>query len=509
MSSSRSRLVLLGAIAVTFVFVGCQNPAQVTWSSFPLEAQWAAAASPAPSDSSFSGLTTDTSGNVVACGYLDTALTFGFGTGPTITGYDSTNTNPLLVKFSPSGTVLWAATEIGGVDSAFNGVASDASSNFYTVGYVNGATLYDFGNGATVASTGGGAANSLIVKYNNAGVAQWAKSSTVGNSGNRFAAVAADPAGESFAVGYQRTSGSFSYGNGVQVSTSATWSFVVVKFDTNGVAQWISTVTTGTATSLASAVAADSSGYSYVAGVIETNAAFGFGTVLGTATATATGANNGTPNANGVLVKYAPNGTALWAQTPAGGTLPTAYNGVAVDSSGNSFAAGYLYGGGTQDFGNGQTATAGFSGSNAVAVKYDSNGVTQWVKTIASGPGASVFNAASVDSSGNLYVAGTITGPGTYDFGNGQTLVAPATGLNLVIVKYRSNGTTQLVYTVLSATSTSGFNAVATDGSGNLCAAGNLGPGSVNLGNRVTSTGGFSGTGPSTFSGNAFVVKYH
>ena len=131
----------------------------------------------------------------------------------------------------------------------------------------------------------------------------------------------------------------------------------------------------------------------------------------------------------------------------------------AVDTSGNVYGAGKIYGTGTYDFGNGVTAAGQVaSGFSVLVVKYNSSGKAQWAKTLSAGSSHSTYYAVVVDSSGNVYAAGAINGNNSFGFGNGVTATGPtsgsgASGDNLVLVKYSSDGTAQWARTVSGASS--------------------------------------------------------
>ena len=106
-------------------------------------------------------------------------------------------------------------------------------------------------------------------------------------------------------------------------------------------------------------------------------------------------------------------------------------------SDGSVYAAGYIDGTGTFNFGNGVTATG-----------------TYWQRKRCTGeirqhrPGVvgsnrdrrelvtSSFAGVSVASGGYVYAAGDISGTGTYNFGNGATATGTYIGSNIVLVGY-------------------------------------------------------------------------
>jgi outer membrane protein assembly factor BamB len=255
---------------------------------------------------------------------------------------------------------------------------------------------------------------------------------------------------------------------------------------------WARTVTAGNNNSYFSAVTADSSGNVYAAGGQSGtgNYNYGSGTITGTYS-----------HENAVLVKYDSSGTAQWAKTVTAGSNNSWFNAVAVDSSGNVYAAGYQYDTGTYIYGSGVSVAGTYSEENAVLVKYDSSGTALWARTVTAGSNISEFNAVAVDSSGNIYAAGHQNGTGNYNYGSG-TITGTYSHENAVLVKYDSSGTAQWAKTVTTGSSASRFNATVVDSSGNIYAAGyQYGTGNYNYG-----SGNIAGTG--SVGDNAVLVKY-
>jgi len=471
--------------------------------------QWAVTTTGAYGVSTFNATAVDGSGSVLEAGTFSGNYSFAFGGFASLSGLSSVE-NPLIVKMSSSGNVLWAQSGGGsnGDNFAFTGVSTDASNNVYAVGTTAGTKgdTYTFGSSPSVTTTPAASSASILVKFDSAGNPAWAiSSSSIG--GDTFTGVAADASGNSWAVGSNSNSaGSIAYGTGAQGTVDGSGDLVIAKFNTTGSALWISACYSSLSSSRYNGVAVDSSGNSYAAGAVNGTAA----TVIGTASNNVSVSGSCTAQ-YAVLVKYSPSGVPLWAVSPPSGGVDTVYNAVCVDNSGNSVVVGSLLGGGAaQNFGNGQVLTGGDtmkSDTNVVIVKYDTNGNTLWARTVSAAAGASTFTSVSVDSLGNCYAVGTVTGTGSgvYTFGS-QSITVPSsiTGTALVIVKYNADGTVQWVKTVSNGTSTSQFSGVAVDRtSGNVFAVGNLNSNTpFDCGNSVTATGYYSsGT-------NALVVQY-
>ncbi|HEY2032373.1 MAG TPA: SBBP repeat-containing protein [Rhizomicrobium sp.] len=148
--------------------------------------------------------------------------------------------------------------------------------------------------------------------------------------------------------------------------------------------------TTGTTTAQASAI--DASGNIYVLG----NATGDFGSQI----------NQGTQDV--YLTKYDSAGNVQWTQMVGSAGSASGY-GLALDQNGNA----YVTGSSTADL----TTTAIADGnSDSFVAKYDTNGTPIWTQQLQT-LNANQANAISVDSSGNVYIGGQVTGV----VGAGQT----------------------------------------------------------------------------------------
>jgi hypothetical protein len=159
------------------------------------------------------------------------------------------------------------------------------------------------------------------------------------------------------------------------------------------------------------------------------------GLTAGTAytfTVTATNAN-GTSAASSASNSVTPNIPYFLATLDQGGVNDIGKN-IKVDSSGNTYIAGYI----------------GGSGTDAFVAKYNSSGAVQWQRRLTSAAYEAAFSLV-LDSSSNVY----ITGYATNDF---------------LIAKYNSSGTLQWQRKLGNATG--GANGIGVDSSGNVYVAG-------------------------------------
>ena len=153
------------------------------------------------------------------------------------------------------------------------------------------------------------------------------------------------------------------------------------------------------------------------------------------------------------VVKYNSSGTKQWTQQL--GTSSYDYaTGVATDSSGNVYLAGYT--------GGGLDGNSSAGSSDLFVVKYNSSGTKQWTQQLGTSSGDYAQGVAT-DSSGNVYVRGNTNG--------GLDGNTSAGGSDFFVVKYNSSGTKQWTKQ-LGTSSSDHANGVATDSSDNVYVAG-------------------------------------
>jgi outer membrane protein assembly factor BamB len=454
-----------------------------------VQALWARTISEGGILSWYYSLTADASGDVYAAGGMQGGASYGFGNGVTAAG-TSTSYNVLLVKYDASGTAQWARTLTEGTGrSWFRSVAVDGAGNVYAAGHMEGSGTYGFGNGVSAAGTCSSWSNALLVKYDSTGTAQWARTVVVGDDLSEFWGLAVDGAGNVYVSGRIRGIGTYGFGDGVSVAGTYSDGInaVLVKYDGSGAAQWARTVTQGTSYSWFTSLAADSDGNTYAAGGTEGTGSYGFG---GGVTIT------GTSYYNLALVKYDTSGTAQWARTFTQGSGVSWFSSVAVDNASSVYVSGYMNGTDAYGFGNQVTATGVSENQNAVLVKYNVSGTAQWAQSITQGTEGCTFDSVAVDSSGNVYVAGSLRGSGEYGFGAGVTAAGTYPGgFNLVLLRYSAIGTARWARTVTQGDGPSAFYAVLAGSSPEIYAGGYVGTGTYGFGDGVTATGTSSGDG--------------
>lgn len=388
-------------------------------------------------ESGFHAVAVDASGNIYAAGYVCGTKTYDFG-GKSVTGKNA-GSSFALVKYDPAGNALWAATVYSSNASSTNfyGVAVDGSGNAYGVGDAGGPYMSGFQLSPTVslAAIGGTApaSNAFIAKYDADGAAQWCETLATAPANSRFNGAAADASGNVYAVGYIGGNSTFDFGSGATVSGANSnysgTSCVIVKYGPGGAAQWARSATSSSSSSGGSfynAVALDASANAvYAAGYLKGNFSYGFGP-----SASASGPSAGYDSV--ALVKYDSSGNAQWARTTFSSNTASAwFHGVAVDGSGDCYAAGYIYGDSLYDFGESRAAAGPLSGRNGlVLAKYDSTGKVRWAQSASAASAENKYNAVAVDSAGNACAVGYSTGTSTVGLGNAASAAGSSSGTN-------------------------------------------------------------------------------
>lgn len=234
-----------------------------------------------------------------------------------------------------------------------------------------------------VTGTSGGSASSwwypqndyLTIKYNSTGVKLWeARYNGPGNGSDNPTAIAVDASGNVYVTGNS-------------LGSNGSWDFATVKYNIDGIQQWVSRYDGPGWYAGANAMTVDASGNVYVTGHSAYDAP-SYGIWTG--------------GFDIVTIKYNTDGIQQWKvayNDPVGDgdDYPLA---IAVSGSGDIYVAGTI---------GGKTHGWYYYGRQYGIIKYNSNGMLQWVAKYdgpAHGEDVATSLALAVDTGGNVYVTG-------------------------------------------------------------------------------------------------------
>jgi len=395
--------------------------------------------------------------------------------------------DPFIVKYSLTGLAEWAKSFRANTSSdSGNAVAVD-STGLYVAGNYSSASNISLGNGVTLPTSV--SSDAFIVKYDVAGVAQWATGISATSSIDSASGIAVDPTGV-YVVGRYSNSTSLSLGNGVTLPASVNLDAFIIKYNLAGIAQWANTVS-GSEFDYGNAVAVDSTGV-YVGGQYTSTSIVSLGNGVTLPISDSEGIIE-----NAFTAKYNLTGVAQWATTVSGTGGGTALS-FALDSTG-LYVGGQYDSTSTVSLGNGVTLPISV-GRDAFIIKYNLAGVAQWATGITSEEtNNEAANALAVDSTG-VYVAGRYSNSTSLSLGNGVTLPA-SVGLDAFIIKYNLSNVAQWA-TAISGTGSDNAIGLAVDSTGMYVTGSYISTSNVSLGNGVTLPISRSGT-------DAFTAKYN
>jgi len=346
------------------------------------------------------GIAVDAGGNAYVTGDTDSPNF------PTTAGAFQTtkpgSTSAYVAKLNSSGTALVYGSYLGG--SAFDhgtGVAVDSSGNAYVSGFTE-STDFPTTTGAFQTSVVAGSAHAFVVQVNSTGTALLYSTYLGGSRQDIANGVRVDSQGNAYVVG-STFSGDFPVTAGAYQPTQhgGTNAFVT-KVNPTGSGLAYSTYFGGGNEELGDAIAIDSSGNAYIAGVSDS-----------TDMPTTAGSFQSTPppDFNAYVAKLNATGSALVYSTFLGGSASEEARAIAVDSSGNAFVAGDTT---STDFptANPVQATAGGS-LDGFATVLNPAGSALVYSSYIGGSGAEFAWGIATDSSSNLYATGTT---GSTDF---------------------------------------------------------------------------------------------
>lgn len=342
----------------------------------------------------------DRNNNIIVTGYYkSTDLVFG----PILT--NSGGQDMFIVKFGPSGNVLWASSAAGTANDVGHTVTTDSVGNIYLIGAFSSLTL-DFGSTGTTL-TNLNIVDGFISKYSSSGVLIWARD--FGTTWNDLGSSIAMVDDRSFVISGYTDAPAIAFGNDVLYSNSFGEIFVV-KYDTSGNVLWArgadgagSTQSLGYDFDLGNCVSTDREGNVFVSGLFSSTGLDFGGTVLTSPTYQSM-----------YLAKYDSTGNLHWATSVnTSSNINLFHNSICTDDRGNVYMAGFFA---NNTLVIGSDTLINHGGFDIVIAKYDSSGSVLWAKN-EGGSGYEQPNDIAVDKDGNAVITGFFGSP-TFQFGS-------------------------------------------------------------------------------------------
>lgn len=333
---------------------------------------WTKSVTDSLANSLFKGIAVDKNGNIYAVGYVSQKGSYTFGNQTIKVDYPGYN--GVVVKYNSSGEAQWVKSTNTRIFSMFEDVTVGRDNSIYVVGNFSHSGSIESINFGKQIVTGGyngyNSSNALIIKYNDSGEVDWARSTAAGTSNTtRFFGVATNNNGNIYAVGQI-------YGNskdfvffddksvrGGYSGFDQNYNPLIVEYNSAGKVAWVKSSDIGSSVnSHFSSVTTDKNGNPYAVGSGSDRKpgliAFDGQVING-------GYNKGF---NYVIVRYDTSGKAQWAQSSVE-KIPISFQfkDVTSDNKGNIYAVGY--GTGSFTFGD-QILDLGSTSYNTAIVKY-------------------------------------------------------------------------------------------------------------------------------------------
>jgi hypothetical protein len=360
------------------------------------------------------GIALDSSGNAYVTGYTDSDdFPVAHAFLPQYAGGNcGSATTPVpcheafITKLNVTGSALAYSTFLGGTEQDLaGGIAVDSAGEATVVGSTSSAD-FPTTSGAFQGSFAGGTLDAFVTRLDASGSRAVFSTYLGGSAEDRGLGIALDPSGNVYVTGSTASqdfpaSHALQPGNAGGTCGSATspapcTDAFVAKLDATGTSVAYSTYLGGTGGDSGNAIAVDSSGAAYVAGMT-TSGDF-------PVTSGAYQLTGGGVSVDAFVAKIKPDGSALAYSTYLGGIGQEAAYGIALDSAGQTYVTGYVNGDGFPVASPVQARSGGFY--DAYLAKLNAVGSDVIFSTYLGGSGDEMGQGIAVGSAGNAFVAG-------------------------------------------------------------------------------------------------------
>jgi hypothetical protein len=369
-------------------------------------------------------------------------------------------------------TVDWVRWIDGSDNDQGRGIAIDSSSNIYIAGLASSIITF-FGDVSFSKPNPATDSAAYVAKFNASGTIQWVQWID-GTSTDQGFAITVDASNNVYTCGYVSTGTVTISGVSISKPSGNNQGGFLVKYNTNGVYQWVQWVD-GTGNERLEGVDTDANGNVYVTG---------WGS-SGTIVINGVGQSRPSTANAALIVKYTSAGVFQWVQWIDGTGSDQGFN-VATDPSGNIYGSGFVSTGTVNIGGSLYTKPSNANNAGAFVVKYNTTGLLQWVQWI-DGSGTDEGRGITSDYMGNVYVTGIVSTPTVNISGQIYSKPSASTDQGIFIVKYNTNGALQWVQWI-DGSGNDQARGVSTDASGNLYATGFVTGGIITIGNKTYTT---------------------
>ncbi len=279
-------------------------------------------------DDSGYGIAVDSTGNAYVTGETDST---NFPTSRPLQASSGGGSDAFVAKLNSGGSALVYSTYLGGSSQDFGqGIAVDSAGNAYVSGVTNST---DFPTASPLQAVFGGGVDygdAFVAKLNPTGSALVYSTYLGGSSDDEGHGIAVDSAGNAYVSG-GTFSTDFPTASPLQASFGGDEDAFVAKLNPTGSALVYCTYLGGSGGEFGLGIAVDSSGNAYVSGFTDST---------NFPTANPLQAVHG-GSQDAFVAKLNPGGSALVYSTYLGGSSVEEGEGIAVDSAGNAYVAGY------------------------------------------------------------------------------------------------------------------------------------------------------------------------
>ena len=303
------------------------------------------------------------------------------------TGYGS---DGMVIKYNSEGEAEWAKRIGGNVADQVKCVIETSDGGFF-VGGTNESNI-DLGNNITIEKHGNtSAVDIMIIKYNAEREAVWAKS--IGGYSDEYVNCIIETKDKGYMVGGQFLSTSIDFGNNITISKNSGYAGMIVKYDSNGQAEWAKSINGVGHENVKSITEIKEGGYLVAGDFYSRSIDLGNSVTL----------NNDNPSyRDGMLIKYSAEGEAIWAKN-IGGDSGDYLESVQEVEDGKYLVAGYFF---SQKIvlDNNESITNN-GGGDIVLIQYNSEGYAEWMKKIG-GSKQDTLNSIIKTDNGEFIIGG-------------------------------------------------------------------------------------------------------